>query len=60
MQSSDEQFAAGLETLGADVEQMLGDLRAIRETQVGTAFRIARPRIDANWPVSTTTSAPCS
>ena len=25
---------------------------AIRETQVGTAFRIARPQIDANWPIS--------
>lgn len=52
MQGSDEQFAAGLEMLGADVDQLLGDLRAIRETQVGTAFRIARPRIDANWPIS--------
>ena len=52
MEGSDEQFAEGLQVLGADVEQLLGDLRAIRETQVGTAFRIARPQVDANWPIS--------
>ncbi|HKZ04786.1 MAG TPA: hypothetical protein VJU81_04880 [Methylomirabilota bacterium] len=50
MQESDGQFLDGLRRLGADVEEMQRDLEAIRETQVGVEFRLARATVEPRWP----------
>jgi hypothetical protein len=50
MQESDGQFLDGLRRLGADVEELQRDLDAIRETQVGVEFRLARATVEPRWP----------
>jgi hypothetical protein len=50
MQESDGQFIDGLQRLGADVDQLQHDLEAIRETQVGVEFRLARTSVEPRWP----------
>ncbi|HLV65268.1 MAG TPA: hypothetical protein VKY73_05625 [Polyangiaceae bacterium] len=50
MQTSDEQFRRGLERLGGDLDELQRDVEAIRETQVGTEFRLARTKLDLRWP----------
>ena len=50
MEESDERFREGLQRLGADVEELQRDLAAIRDTQVGVEFRLARVTIERRWP----------
>jgi hypothetical protein len=50
MEQSDEAFRDGLERLGADVDELQRDLAAIRETQVGVEFRLARATVEHRWP----------
>jgi hypothetical protein len=50
MQESDDRFLEGLRRLGADVDEMQRDLEAIRETQVGVEFRLARATVEPRWP----------
>ena len=52
MEESDEAFRAGLQRLGADVDELQRDLTAIRETQVGIEFRLARATVEHRWPVA--------
>ena len=50
MEQSDEAFREGLQRLGADVDELQRDLTAIRETQVGIEFRLARATVEHRWP----------
>ena len=50
MQESDSHFIEGFRRLGADVEELQRDLDAIRETQVGAEFRLARTTVEPRWP----------
>jgi hypothetical protein len=50
MEQSDEAFRDGLQRLGADVDELQRDLTAIRETQVGVEFRLARAAVERRWP----------
>jgi len=50
MEASDKQFGEGLRRLGVDVEELQGDLAAIRDTQVGAEFRLARVTVEHRWP----------
>lgn len=51
MAESDSQFEDGLASLGKDMNELRDDLRAIRETQVGTAFTFTRVNSLDRWPV---------
>jgi hypothetical protein len=50
MQASDGEFLDGLRRLGADVEELQRDLDAIRDTQIGVEFRLARATAEPRWP----------
>lgn len=50
MEESDEAFREGLGRLGADVDELQRDLAAIRDTQVGVEFRLARASVEHRWP----------
>ena len=52
MEESDEAFRNGLQRLGADVDELQRDLSAIRDTQVGVEFRLARATVEHGWPSS--------
>lgn len=50
MQESDGTFIDGLRRLGADIDELQHDLEAIRDTQVGIEFRLARTTVEPRWP----------
>jgi len=50
MEQSDEAFRDGLQRLGADIDELQRDLAAVRETQVGVEFRLARATVEHRWP----------
>jgi hypothetical protein len=50
MEQSDEAFRDGLQRLGADLDELQRDLTAIRDTQVGVEFRLARATVEHRWP----------
>jgi hypothetical protein len=50
MQESDGKFVDGLQRLGADLDELQRDLNAIRDTQVGVDFRLARTTVEPRWP----------
>lgn len=51
MTGSDQEFTAGLERLGENVERLLDDLQEIRRTQVKSEFRLARFVVEPGWPI---------
>jgi hypothetical protein len=50
MEESDHAFREGLRHLGVDVDELQRDLTAVRETQVGVEFRLARATVEHRWP----------